>query len=107
MKDDFLLSFLKTGLFDIGDNDDRLKLLQKSISELQKKFQEDYSILPKFTLVALDPNISEDEPVLLETEAIVTTYWEALRVRFPEMPTNILRGVILSVCFFRNFQSSS
>ena len=96
MENQFLHEFLKTGLFDIGDSDDRLKWLQESIAELQKKFEEDYSLLPKFTLVALDPNISDTEPVMIETESIITTYWKALRGKYTEMPRNIIRGVILN-----------
>lgn len=96
MNDNFLQSLLKIGLFDIGDSDERLKWLQQSIADLQKKLEEDYSLLPKHTLVALDPNISDTEPILHETELIITTYWKALRGKYPEMPRNILRGVILN-----------
>ena len=42
MGDKFLQSLLKTGLFDIGDNDERLKWLQQSIADLQKKLEEDF-----------------------------------------------------------------
>lgn len=96
MDDKFLEEFLKTSLFDIGDNDDRLTWLQQSIAELQKRFEEDYSLLPPYSLVAIDPNISDKEPILDETETIVTTYWNALRVKYSDMPRNILRGVILN-----------
>jgi hypothetical protein len=96
MEEHFLQEFLKTGLFDIEDSDDRLKWLQQSISDLQKKFKENYSLLPSYTLVALDPNVSDIEPVMIDTESIITTYWKALRVRYPEMPRNIIRGVILN-----------
>ena len=96
MDNEFLQSFLKTGLFEIGDSDDRLEKLRKSIADLQKKFEVDYSLLPKYTLVAIDPNISDTEPALLETEKIVSVHWETLRSKYPEMPRNILRGVILN-----------
>ena len=96
MDNEFLQSFLKTGLFEIGDRDDRLDKLRKSIEELQKKFEEDYSLLPKYTLVAIDPNISDKEPSLITTEKIVIKYWETLRSKYPEMPRNILRGVVLN-----------
>jgi len=96
MEDKFLQEYLKTGLFDIGDSDDRLKWLQQSIVSLQKKFEDDYSLLHKYTLVALDPNISDSEPVMIETEAIITDYWKALRGKYTEMPRNIIRGVILN-----------
>ncbi len=96
MNDKFLQDFLKTGLFDIGDSDERLKWLQSSIVDLQKNFEEDYSLLPKHTLVALDPNISDSEPVMIETETIITTHWKALRGKYTEMPRNIIRGVIIN-----------
>ena len=96
MDNEFLQSFLKTGLFEIGDNDNRLESLRKSIAELQKKFEEDFTLLPKYTLVAIDPNIPDTEPALIDTEDIVIQYWETLRSKYPEMPRNILRGVILN-----------
>jgi len=96
MDNEFLQTFLKTGLFEIGDSDDRLDKLRKSIADLQKNLEEDYSQLPKYTLVAIDPNISDSEPALIETEKIVRSYWETLRSKYPEMPRNILRGVIIN-----------
>lgn len=96
MENNFLQEYLKTGLFDIGDNDERLKWLKISIDDLRKKFDEDYSLLPKYVLVALDPNISDSEPVMIYTESIITAHWQALRVKFKEMPRNIIRGVILN-----------
>lgn len=96
MSSNFLKSFLETGLFDIGDSDDRLTWLEQSIDDLQNKFEKDHSLLPRYSLVSLDPNISDKEPVLIETEEIVTNYWKALRGKYPEMPRNILRGVILN-----------
>lgn len=49
--------------------------------------------------MALDPNISDTEPILNDTEIIVTTYWKALRGKYPEMPRNILRGVIINALY--------
>lgn len=96
MEDKFIQEFLKTGLFDIGDSDDRLKWLQESVAALQVKFEEDYSLLPNYILVALDPNISDTEPIMIATETTITTYWKALRGKYTEMPRNIIRGVILN-----------
>lgn len=96
MDDNFLQSTLKSGLFDIGDSDDRLKWLQQSVTGLVKFLKKNYTLLPKYSLVALDPNISDKEPVLIEVEEIVTKYWKALRGKYPDMPRNIHRGVILN-----------
>jgi hypothetical protein len=96
MDDNFLQSTLKSGLFDIGDSDERLKWLQQSVSALVKYLKKNYSLLPKYSLVALDPNISDKEPILNDVEEIVTKYWKALRGKYPDMPRNIHRGVILN-----------
>lgn len=92
----FLQSTLKSGLFDIGDSDERLKWLQQSIAALGKYLHKNHSLLPKYSLVALDPNISDKEPILNDVEEIVTKYWKALRGKYPDMPRNIHRGVILN-----------
>lgn len=96
MNDSFLQSTLKSGLFDIGDSDERLKWLQQSITALVKFLKKNYALLPKYSLVALDPNISDKEPILNDVEEIVTKYWTALRGKYPDMPRNIHRGVILN-----------
>ena len=96
MDDNFLQSTLKSGLFDIGDSDERLKWLQQSVTALVKYLQKNYSQLPRYSLVALDPNISDKEPILNDVEEIVTKYWTALRGKYPDMPRNIHRGVILN-----------
>ena len=96
MDDNFLQSTLKSGLFDIGDSDDRLKWLEQSVAALVKYLQKNYSLLPRYSLVALDPNISDREPILKDIEEIVTKYWKALRGKYPDMPRNIHRGVILN-----------
>lgn len=96
MDDHFLQSTLKSGLFDIGDSDERLKWLQQSVTALVKYLKKNYSLLSKYSLVALDPNISDKEPILNDVEEIVTKYWKALRGKYPDMPRNIHRGVILN-----------
>ncbi len=93
---DFLQSTLRSGLFDIGDSDDRLKWLQQSVTALVRYLKKNYSLLPKYSLVALDPNISDKEPILNDVEQIITKYWKALRGKYPDMPRNIHRGVILN-----------
>jgi len=79
MEETFLQSFLKTGLFEIGDSDDRYKHLEQSITDLKELFEGDYSLLPKYTLVALDPNIPDTEAVMQEVEALIIKHWKTLR----------------------------
>lgn len=99
MEEKFIQEFLKNGLFDIGDSDERLEWLQKSIMDLTKKFEDDHSLLHNYTLVAFDPNISDNEPVMIDTEEIISVHWKALRGKYPEMPRNLIRGVILNAMY--------
>lgn len=99
MKEQFLQTFLRTGLFDIGDSDERLKWLQNSIEDLEKQLKGTPSLIPAYTLVSLDPEINDTEPILTETENIVTVHWKALRGKYTEIPKNIHRGVILNALY--------
>lgn len=99
MENKFIQSLLKAGLIDIGDKDERLEDVEKAITDLQKKLKEDLSLLPAYTLVALDPNILDTEPVLAETEIVLTAHWKALRSRFPDVPVPVLRSIILHALY--------
>jgi hypothetical protein len=95
MESKLLQPFLQAGLLDIGDNDARLEHITKSIDDLRTKLSASKGLLISYTLIALDPSISDTEPVLVETEAIVTEHWKALRSKFTERPIPLLRAVIL------------
>lgn len=99
MENKLIQSLLTAGLLDIGDSDERLANIEKAVTDLETKLKENLSLLPSYTLVGLDPNINETEPVLEEVEAIVSTYWKALRAKFTERPIPILRAVILHALF--------
>lgn len=99
MENILLQPLLKAGLLELGDSDERLKNIEKSIADLQVKLKKEQSLLPAFTLVALDPNISPDEPILEIVEEIIVTHWKALRSKFPESPIPIIRAVILHALY--------
>lgn len=99
MENKFLQPLLKAGLLDIGDSDERLVNIQKSITDLEKVLKEDLPRIPSYTLVALDPNIEPDEPVLIEVEEIITQHWKALRAKFSETPVQIIRAVIINALY--------
>lgn len=99
MENTILQPILKAGLLDLGDSDERLKNIEKSISDLEIKLKKEQSLLPTFTLVALDPSISPEEPVLNIVEEIIVTHWKALRSKFTETPVPIIRAVILCALY--------
>lgn len=99
MASTLLQPLLQAGLLDIGDSDERLANIEKSIADVEAKLKKEQSLLPAYTLVGLDPNINPDEPVLAEVEAIIATHWKALRAKFSETPVPIIRAVILHALY--------
>lgn len=95
MESKLLQPFLQAGLLDIGDSDERLVHITNSIQDLRTKLAANKGLLMSYTLVALDPSISDTEPVLIDAESIVSEHWKALRSKFNERPIPLLRAVIL------------
>ncbi|RZJ71738.1 GTPase-associated system all-helical protein GASH [Flavobacterium sp.] len=99
MESKLLQPFLQAGLLDIGDNDERLEHITKSIENLRAKLIADKKVLISYTLVALDPQITDTEQVLVDTETVVSNHWKALRSKFTERPIPLLRAVILNALY--------
>ncbi len=106
MENKLLQQILQAGLLDIGDSDERLENIEKSIADLETKLKKEQKFLPAYTLVALDPNINADEPVLADVEAIIATHWKALRAKFSETPIPIIRSVILHALYNTGIQDA-
>lgn len=99
MENMLIQSLLQAGLLDIGDSDERLANIEKSIADVEAKLKKELNLIPAYTLVALDPNVSYDEPVLTEVETIIATHWKALRAKFSEKPVPIIRAVVLHALY--------
>lgn len=99
MESKLLQPFLQAGLLNIGDSDERLEHVIKTIADLRKKLIKDHSLLIPYILVALDPNISCDEQVLIDTEVIATEHWKALRSKFTDRPIPLLRAIICNALY--------
>jgi len=91
-----LQSLLDAQVFTLPDNDDRLKQLETSATQLAKKMHKSVSNISLYTLVALDPKISGTEPIITEVEGIIKENWSTLRSNRPETPVSIIRSVIFS-----------
>jgi hypothetical protein len=95
MDSNILQRFLDVGLFDIGDNDERLKIFHDAASDLAKAIAKEPRKAVSATLVAIDPNVPDDDPALQEAEAAVQEHWKAFRNKYPERPKGLLRPVLL------------
>jgi hypothetical protein len=91
----FFQNYLDLGLFPVEDSDTRLENLQSAVADLVGELNDDNSLLPSYTLVALDSSITTD-PALDHVEGLIKQHWRQIRVKFPEQPVMIIRGVILA-----------
>src|ERR1043165_4419162 len=95
MDTNILQQFLDVGLFDIGDDDERLKIFHGAADDFAKGIGKEPQKAVSATLVAIDPTTPDDDPVLDEAEAAVRGRWKAFRNKYSERPKGLLRPVVL------------
>jgi hypothetical protein len=101
-----LQRFLDAGMLDIGEDDEKFKHLQNASQDLAKNLSEKKTQVINHTLVALDPNIPPDEPVLLDAETVIKEHWKTYKNRFPDVSRQLLRAVILEALHTAGIQDS-
>lgn len=72
--------------------------LKKAIAELEKQLQKKRLKIIAYTLVAMDPHISENDPVVVEVEKIIIKKWPAFKnnvTATKDKATTYIRAVIL------------
>lgn len=94
MANSVLHDFLQVGLLDIATEDDKFQLLQKTSQEIAKRLAKKKIEIVSHTLVALDPQIPSDSPVLVEVEESLVKHWSTFRNRFRDTPRQMLRPLI-------------
>lgn len=86
--------FLNQRLFDVGENDEQLKKLEKTAGDISKTLLSKRTELIPYTLVALDTEVSADEPRIEQAMAELTKNWNTVRSRFAATPVTVLRAII-------------
>src|SRR5713226_3547783 len=94
MSTDILQRFLSRKLFDIGPDDTRLDRLRKAADELASSLLKVRSPAVTYALVAFDPSIPVDEPVLSEIGALVEQHWNTYRSCFSDVPRPLFRAIL-------------
>lgn len=94
MANNLLQKFLDVGLFNFGDDDQRLKDFQAGAEDMAKEFAKSPAKVIPAVLVAIDPAVPDEDPVLDEAEAAIKNHWSSFRNKFPERPKAFLRPVI-------------
>lgn len=97
MIDSILQSFLDHR-FIKTDESENISNLNKAVAELQKRLGRKKEKIISHTLVALDPTISDDDPIVQEVEALIIKKWPAFRnsvAKTKDTPIAYVQAVIL------------
>jgi GTPase-associated system-like protein len=96
MTNDVLQGFLNKKLFDIGPEDERLVKLRSAAADLGTLLIATPSLAVNYSLVAFDPEVSPDDPVLTQVAQIVEKHWNTYLSCFSDrQPRNLWRAVLL------------
>jgi hypothetical protein len=89
-----LQDYLNKNLISIVDDGD-FKKLQKTASEISKKLLKEREKIPKYTLAAIDPNVSPDNPQIMETKGMLIENWKTFTSNVKDTPLTYIRGIML------------
>lgn len=97
MADDILQRFLAKRLFDVAGDDTRLGHLRTAADDVGALLKASPERTAAFTMVAIDPEVSPDEPILAEVGAILQRPWNSYKGAFSDekLPV-VFRGIILT-----------
>jgi hypothetical protein len=88
-----LQHLLEAELVDI-DDDSQMEKLTAAAAFVQDQLAEGKIGIAPATLVAMDPQVEADEPVLDAVYAAVSAQWSTVKKRHPDRPVALLRGVL-------------
>src|ERR1043166_2309387 len=95
MDTNILQQFLDVVLFDIGDDDERLKIFHGAADDFAKGIGKEPQKAVSATLVSLDRAAPDEVAVRDEAEEAVGGRWKAFRNKKSERPKGLLRPVVL------------
>ena len=95
MTNDVLQGFLTKKLFDIGPEDDRLEKLRSAATDLGTILLATPPLAVNYSLVAFDPDVRPDDPVLALTAKVVEKHWNTYLSCFSDQPLSLWRAVML------------
>lgn len=95
MSTEILMQFLRKGLIDLKGSDEKLEKLVTTTAALVEILEETPSKALSFTLIALDPQASEDEPVVKEVISVLEANWTTYFNTFADAPVQVVRAMLL------------
>lgn len=95
--EDILQRFLAKRLFDVGGDDARLAFLRQAAEELANLLKGSPERVVAFTMVAIDPDVPPNEPILAEVAAILQGKWNSYTGAFSDATLPVVfRAIILT-----------
>jgi hypothetical protein len=89
-----LQEFINQNLIDMKD-EKNLTMLKKACNDVVKNLKKNKSKVQRFTLMALDPNISARNSEVIEIKNIIIKRWSTFPSFYKDTPLTFIRAVIL------------
>ncbi len=94
-----LTELLSAGLIEnLNGDDERFSKIEQAAKTVAQELREQPPQLIRAILAGLDPDIADDDPIIVRAEQALVAEWKAVRSVFPDMPVNLLRAVLLDAC---------
>jgi len=94
-----LTELLNAGLIEKLDGDDgRFSKIEQAAKVIAQELREQPPQLIRAILAGLDPDIADDDPIIVRAEQALTEEWKSVRGIFPDGLVNMLRAILLDAC---------
>lgn len=90
-----LQELLNLGLVDIGSDDSRFEKLTLASSALTTRIKAEPNLLIPATLISLDDDVNEQDPMFALVESLLIAEWRTMRNTHVNRPRELLRSVII------------
>jgi len=90
-----LSGFLAANLLPIGEDDEKLKLLESAAEYLSKEINDEPLRAYRFAMVGFDENVATIDPVHERTADVIATKWQTMTNKTGGSPVQIHRAVLL------------
>lgn len=90
-----LSGFLSENLLPIGEDDEKLKLLESAAEDLSKEILAAPITAYRFALVGLDESVAATDPVHKKTSEVIASKWQTMTNKTGASPVQVHRAVLL------------
>lgn len=95
MSDEILLQFLEAGIVNVGSDDSKLEKLRATAKDLAAALKKAPTRTTRWTLVAIDPEVTADDPVIVESWTALKKNWITASNTYQSTPIALLRATLL------------